>query len=83
MIKTKKYISSLYRSPSQNSEEFRNFLTNFEHLLSDTNPRKPSVSVIFDDFNSRSTSWWSSDIDLLEGSLVKHMFKEIALLISI
>ena len=61
-------ISSLYRSPSQNSEEFESFLTNFEHLLSDINARKPSVSVILGDFNARSTSWWSSDIDSLEGS---------------
>ena len=56
-------ISSLCRSPSQNSEEFESFLTNFEHLLSDINARKPSVSVILGDFNARSTSWWSSDID--------------------
>ena len=61
-------ISSLHRSPSQNSEEFESFLTNFEHLLSDINARKPSVSVILGDFNARSTSWWSSDIDSLEGS---------------
>ena len=27
-------ISNLYRCPSQNSEEFENLLTNFEHLLS-------------------------------------------------
>ena len=55
-------ISSLYRSPSQNSEEFGSFLTDFEHLLSDINARKP-VSVILGDFNARSTSWWSNDID--------------------
>ena len=39
-----------------------------EHLLSDINTRKPSVSVISGDFNIRSTSWWSSDVDSLEGS---------------
>ena len=61
------YISSLYGSPSQNSEEFESFLTNFEHLLSNINARKPSVSVILGDFNVRSTSWWSNDIDSLEG----------------
>ena len=49
-------ISSLYRSPSQNSEEFESFLTNFEHLLSDINALKPSFSVILGDFNARSTS---------------------------
>ena len=82
-LKIKKNISSLYRSPSQKSEKFESFLTNFEHLLSDTNPRKPLVSVILGDFNARSTSWWSSDIDSLEGSHVKHIFIEIALLVSI
>ena len=63
-------ISSLYRSPSQNSEEFESFLTNFEHLLSDINSCKSSVSVILGDFNANwwSTSWWSSDIDSLESS---------------
>ena len=35
-------ISSLCRSPSQNSEEFESFLTNFEYLLSDINAGKPS-----------------------------------------
>ena len=61
-------ISSLYRSPSQNSEEFESFLTNFEHLQSDINARNPSISIILGDFNARSTSWWSGDIDSLEGS---------------
>ena len=56
-------ISSLYRSPSQNSEEYESFLTSFEHLLSDINAHKPPVSVILGDFNARSTSWWSSDIE--------------------
>ena len=69
MIKIKKIIiSSLYCSTSQNSKEFESFLTNFEHLLSDINSRKPSISVILGYFNARSTSWWSSEIDSLEGS---------------
>ena len=63
-------LSSLYRSPSQSSEEFESFLTNFEHLLSDINAHKRSVSVILGDFNARSTIWWSSDIDSLEGSKI-------------
>ena len=61
-------VPSLYHSPSQNSEEFESFLTNFEHLLSDINARRPSVSVILGDFNAGSTSWWSNDIDSLEGT---------------
>ena len=81
MIKTKNnYIKSLLyftyliiscnyiKSPCQNSEEFENFVTNFEHLLSDISASKPSVSVILGDFIARSASWWSSDIDSLESS---------------
>ena len=50
MIKIKKIIiTSLYCTPSQNSEEFESFLTNFEHLLSDINARKPLVSEILSD----------------------------------
>ena len=56
-------ISSLYCSASQNSKEFESFLTNFEHLLSDINACKPSVSIILGGFNARSTSWWFNDID--------------------
>ena len=97
-LKIKKNISSLYRSPSQKSEKFESFLTNFEHLLSGINARKPSGSIILGDFNARSTSWWSSNIDSLEGSnlfslstlngfhqiiMSLHMFKETALLILI
>ena len=51
-----------------NSEEFESFLTNFEHLLSDINARKPSVSVILGNFNARSTTWRSSKVDSLESS---------------
>ena len=61
-------IPSLYRSPSQNNEEFESFSTKFEHLLSDISARKQLVSVILGDFNVRSSSWWSGDIDSLECS---------------
>ena len=58
-------MSSLYHSPSQNSEEFESFLRNFEHLLSVIN----SVNiVILSGFNARSTPWWSNDIESGEGT---------------
>ena len=61
-------MSSLYRSPSQNTEKPECLLTNFERLLSDINARKPSVSIILGDFNARSTCWWSNDIDSVEST---------------
>ena len=61
-------VSVIYRSPSQNNREFDLFLSNYEKLLSDINERKPFLSVIKGDFNVRSSSWWSKDIDTTEGS---------------
>ena len=51
----------------QNNSEFDLFLSDFEKLLSDINKRKTFLSVITVDFNARSSSWWSKDIDTTEG----------------
>ena len=61
-------VSVVYRSPSQNSNQFELFLSKLENLLSDINKRKPSLSVVTGDFNGRSSSWWSNDINTIEGS---------------
>ena len=65
----KKVIASvIYRSPSQSINEFDSFLSNLEKLVSDINNRKPALSIITGDFNARSQSWWSNDINTTEGS---------------
>ena len=61
-------MSVIYRSPSQSNNEFESFLSNLEKLLSDINNRKPTLSIITSDFNARSQSWWSNDINTTEGS---------------
>ena len=53
-------------SPSQNSGELESFLTKFEHsetYVDSSISVKSSASVILDDFNAKSTSWWSNEID--------------------
>ena len=61
-------VSVIYRSPSQNNSEFDLFLSNFEKCLSGINKRKPFLSVITGNFDARSSSWWSKDMDSAEGS---------------
>ena len=61
-------VSVIYRSPSQNTNQFELFLSNLENFLSDINKRKPSSSVVTGDFNARSSSWWCNDINTIEGS---------------
>ena len=57
-------------SPSQNSGELERFLTKFEHsetYVDSSISVKSSASVILDDFNAKSTSWWSNEIDSAGG----------------
>ena len=61
-----KIVSVIYHSPSQKNSEFDLFLSNLEYLLRDISKCKPIASVIASDFNARSTSWWSEDINTSE-----------------
>ena len=56
-----------YCSPSQSSEEFDTFLSNFEFLLDYIANRNPFVSIIICDFNARSNNWCSSDKTTYKG----------------
>ena len=52
------FLTCIYRSPSQNNEEFESFCTNFDILLSNINEEIPICSIITGDFNARSSNWW-------------------------
>ena len=60
-------IGTVYRSPSQNSDEFESFLSNFEFLLQDISNRNPYLTLLLGDYNARNTNWWHHDITATEG----------------
>ena len=60
-------IGTVYRSPSQNSDEFESFLSNFEFLLQDISNRNPYLTLLLGDYNARNTNWWHHDITTTEG----------------
>ena len=66
--KNKVIVSVIYRSPSQTNDEFGLFLSSLEKLFNDINKFKPSLSIVTGDFNARSSSWWSDDINTTEGT---------------
>ena len=47
-------ITLIYTSPSQSSEGFQTFLTNFELLLDNVANRNPFISIIIGNFNATS-----------------------------
>ena len=62
------YVAVIYRSPSQSSNEFEEFLASLGKLMNQVNMLKSCFTVILGDFNARSQSWWSDDITSYEGS---------------
>ena len=64
----KSYVAVLYRSPSQNSLEFDNFILKSEMMLSDINFSNSHFSIILGDFNARSNNWWQGDTQTSKGS---------------
>ena len=67
-IGSKKCITrTVYRPPSQNSDEFEFFLSNFEFLLQDIFNRNPYLTLLLSDYNARNTNWWHRDITTTKG----------------
>ena len=62
------YVAVIYRSPSQSSNEFEEFLASFRKLMNQVNMLKSCFTVILGDCNARSQSWWSDDVTSYEGS---------------
>ena len=61
------FLTCIYRSPSQNQDEFKNFCTNFDILLHNINDELPLCSIVTGDFNARCSRWWKNDMTNLQG----------------
>ena len=74
--KKKYFFAVICRSPNQGPEEFDNFSSNFELMLSKMHAENPFCVIITDDFNCRSTQWWEDDIENNEGRLFEPLASE-------
>ena len=52
---------TLYRSPSQNQDDFQVFIDNLEMNLETLAQRNPFLMVVIGDFNAKSKHWCSQD----------------------
>ena len=64
-------LISLYRSPSQNQEEFNTFLDNLESNLETVFLSNPFLTILIGDFNAKCASWYSKDNSTTEGSKLR------------
>ena len=58
----KDFLTCIYCSPSQSPDEFDNFCTKFDLLLSNINQEFLLCSVVTGDFNACCSRWWQNDI---------------------
>ena len=66
-IGSKKCITGIiYRSPSQNSDEFESLPSNF--LLQNISNHNPYLILLLSDYNARNTNCWHHDITITEGT---------------
>ena len=59
---------SLYRSPSQSSDEFENFVYNLDFTLDALTKKNPFRTAIIGDFNARFSKWCFSNKTTHEGT---------------
>ena len=69
----KGYVITLYRSPSQTSDEFQSFISNLEKLLININSFDPHFVILLGDFNAKSKSWSVNDITTEEGTILENL----------
>ena len=70
LANNKCFLTSLYRSPSQNKDQLDEFCSSFNMLMLNISDEKPLASIIAEDFNARSKNWWSQDINGNQSSII-------------
>ena len=76
MIARKKILfTTIYRSPSQNSEQFENFINKLQIALNRMQSERPHSLILTGDFNCRSTQWWAQDVENLEGTALDELIE--------
>ena len=59
----KLFIVTVYRSPSQNSEQFEVFMRKLQMIVTRLRHEKSTAIIITGDFNCRSSQFWEGDDD--------------------
>ena len=70
---------TLYRSPSQNQDDFQAFIDNLEMNLETLVQRNPFLMVVLGDFNAKSKHWCSQDSTNFEGITIENVTSQFGL----
>ena len=69
----------LYRSPSQNNDQFETFLENLNLNLDQILQKTPFVTLVLGDFNAKLNNWCNSDKNTFEGTKIESLMNQFCL----
>ena len=69
----KGYVITLYRSPSQTSDEFQSFISNLENLLINITNYNPHFVILLGKFNAKSKSWTVNNTTTEEDTILENL----------
>ena len=67
------YVVSMYRSPSQTSDDLNSFTTNLEKLVVNISSTNPRFILMIGDFNTKSSNWSSNETTTAEGAQLDYL----------
>ena len=70
---------TIYRSPSQNQDDFQAFIDNSEMKLETLAQRNPFLMVVIGDFNAKSKHWCSQDSTNFAGITSENVVSQFGL----
>ena len=76
--KIRKFVS-LYRSPSQTSDDFENFTDNFELTLDSLAESNSDLVVVVGDLDIKSKNWYINDKPTTEGAKIEFVTSQFVL----
>ena len=68
------YVLVVCRSPWESSDNFENFLSSFDQVITDMSLSNPAFRLILEAFDCRSNSWWEGDISTKESIDMESVF---------
>ena len=71
----KVFIGTMYRSPSQNSEQFEAFIDSLQRTVNKMKAESQHCIIFTGDLNCRSSMWWTEDIEQPEGTALDELLE--------
>lgn len=75
IARKKIFFIAVYRSPSQNSEQFEHFIASLQMALNQLRGERPHSLIITGDLNCRSSQWWAADVESPEGTALDEIIE--------